>query len=194
MDERFLINHNGDIFYSSTFLVSKSTPDGRKEIASFSTTFAISLGRINAIIKGGEGLAFLIASSDGGPPPDSYGGFIGLSNGSTKGNSSNGFATVEFETAQQEHNIDDNHVGLDVNSVQSVCAMPLGPMGFNLSDGTSLTVTIDYDESSRNVSVSLSNDLENKPAATVLQSPLDLSRIILGREAYFGFVASTGVR
>ncbi|CAM0904494.1 unnamed protein product [Alopecurus aequalis] len=198
--DNFLVNQTGSVFLASPFVLwaSNSAADGRY-IASFSTVFKINLYRANATNKG-EGLAFVIASSNaGGPPPGSYGGYLGLTNASTDGNATNGFAAVELDTVKQSYDPDDNHVGLDVNGVRSTDAASLTPFGIQLApndttinDGFYM-VWIEYNGTSRNVSVYVAKN-GSRPGAAVLNAPLDLSTVLLGKKAYFGFSASTGVK
>jgi len=201
--QKFLVNQAGHIFYSTPFVLwapnaSNATADGR-HVASFSTVFKANLYRgANTSVKG-EGLAFVVASGkDGGPPPGSYGGYLGLTNTSTDGLPSNQFAAVELDSVKQSYDPDDNHVGLDVNGVRSSVAVPLAPFGIELAprdtnatnDGSNY-VWIDYNGTTRYVWVYMSPNAV-KPATPVLNASLDLSLILRGRKGYFGFSASTG--
>ncbi|KAM0916580.1 hypothetical protein ACQ4PT_009963 [Festuca glaucescens] len=200
--DNFLVNQTGGVFLASPFVLwapnSSSAADGRY-VASFSTVFRINLYRANATNKG-EGLAFVIASSNaGGPPPGSHGGYLGLTNASTDGNSTNGIAAVELDTVKQPYDPDDNHVGLDVNGVRSTDAASLTPLGIQLApidttvnDGFYM-VWVDYNGTSRHVWVYVAKN-GSKPDTAVLNAPLDLSTVLLGKKAYFGFSASTGVK
>ncbi|RCV06446.1 hypothetical protein SETIT_1G162900v2 [Setaria italica] len=195
----FLVNQTGRVFFPSPFalwayMASSNSPDG-KHIASFNTSFMFNLFRTNLSIKG-EGLTFLIASGNDEPPPGSYGGYLGLTNASTDGRATNGFVAVELDTVKQSYDPDDNHVGLNVNGVRSTYATPLAPHGIqlaptNISSGT-YNAWVEYDGTTRHISVYMSAD-ESKPATAVLNASVDLSRILLGRKAFFGFSASTGV-
>ncbi|KAM0841058.1 hypothetical protein ACQ4PT_059253 [Festuca glaucescens] len=135
-----------------------------------------------------------MSSIDRDPPPGSHGGYLGLVNASTDGNTTNGFVAVEMDIVKQTYDLDDNHIGLDVNGVHSICATSLTPFGIQLNDGkrTSYVVHIDYNGTSRNLSVYMAVNNGSKPNL-VLQSTIDLSKILLGNRAYFGFSASTGV-
>ncbi|XBH70687.1 hypothetical protein VPH35_098297 [Triticum aestivum] len=189
--DNFLVNQTGSVFLSSPFVLY---------VASFSTVFRINLYRANATNKG-EGLAFVVASSNGGggPPPGSHGGYLGLTNASTDGDAANGFAAVELDTVKQPYDPDDNHVGLDVNGVRSTHAASLTPFGIQLApidttvnDGFYM-VWVDYDGESRRVRAYVAKN-GSRPGVPVLDAPLDLSAVLLGKRAYFGFSASTGVK
>ncbi|KAL6633670.1 hypothetical protein ACP70R_026341 [Stipagrostis hirtigluma subsp. patula] len=198
--DTFFVNQTGRVLYPSPFVLwadsaSNSSADGR-HVASFSTAFKVNLFRVNKTVKG-EGFAFLIASGNDEPPHGSAGGYLGLTNASTDGNATNGFAAVELDTAKQPYDPDDNHVGLDVNGVRHAVFAPLAPFGFELAptdDGTgNYFVWVDYNGMTRHVWVYMSHN-DSKPAAAVLDAPLDLSAVLRGKKAYFGFSASTGVQ
>uniref|UniRef100_A0A0E0K4B8 non-specific serine/threonine protein kinase n=1 Tax=Oryza punctata TaxID=4537 RepID=A0A0E0K4B8_ORYPU len=200
--EIFLVNQAGRVFFTAPFVVweskssssssnntaaSAAAADG-KYIASFSTVFKVNLFRsnLNKTVKG-EGLAFVVASSNAREPPvGSHGGFLGLTNASTDGKTTNGFVAVELDTVKQRYDIDDNHVGLDVNGVRST-----RPLGNTTVDDGICFVWVQYNGTSRRMSVYIAKN-ETKPSAAVLNASLDLSTILLGKTAYFGFSASTG--
>ncbi|KAG8072107.1 hypothetical protein GUJ93_ZPchr0006g46177 [Zizania palustris] len=201
--QHYLVNRAGRVFFPTAFVLwasnsSNATADG-KYVASFSTVFKANLFRssLNKSVKG-EGLAFVIASrGDREPPPGSYGEFLGLTNASTDGNASNGFVAVEMDSVKQPYDIDDNHVGLDINGVRSRTANSLTQFGIQLApqntstDDGSFFVWVDYNGTSRYVWVYIAKN-ESKPSTPVLNSSLDLSTILLGKKAFFGFSASTG--
>ncbi|XP_040376760.1 probable L-type lectin-domain containing receptor kinase S.5 [Oryza brachyantha] len=197
----YLVNQAGRVFFSTPFVMwssnsSNSTADGNY-VASFSTVFRANLYRSNKTVKG-EGLAFVIASSNPiEPPPGSNGGYLGLTNASTNGNATNGFAAVELDSVKQPYDIDDNHVGVNINGVNSAAAASLTPFGIQLApsnttiDDGSYFVWVDYNGTSRYVWVYMAKN-DSKPSTAVLNTSLDLSSVLLGKKAYFGFSASTG--
>jgi hypothetical protein len=86
-----------------------------------------------------------------------------------------------------------------VNGVRSTAAASLTPFGVQLApvnttvnDGFYI-VWVDYNGTSRQVSVYVAKN-GSRPATAVLSAPLDLSTVLLGKKAYFGFSASTGVK
>ncbi|VAI48663.1 unnamed protein product [Triticum turgidum subsp. durum] len=199
--EKFLINQTGRVMYPRAYVLwaanaSNTSADGRR-LASFSTVFKVNLFRATPSVKG-EGFAFLIASDGAAPPPPgSHGGYLGLTNASTDGSAANGFAAVELDTVKQPYDPDDNHVGLDVNGVRSKVVASLTPFGIDLAtnntkDDGSHMVWIDYNGTARHVWVYMAKN-GSRPDTPVLDAPLDLSRVLLGKTAYFGFSASTGV-
>jgi hypothetical protein len=194
---RFLTNQAGRVFYATPFVLwaENATSDGR-HVASFSTVFKVNLYRVNPSVKG-EGLSFLVASDNDEPPAGSSGGYLGLTNASTDGLDGNGFAAVELDTVKQSYDPDDNHVALDVNGVRHSVATPLGSLGIQLAPENNTNngdylVWVDYNGTTRHVWMYMSKG-QLKPAAAVLNASLDLSRVLRGKTAYFGFSASTGV-
>ncbi|KQK00999.1 probable L-type lectin-domain containing receptor kinase S.5 [Brachypodium distachyon] len=202
--EKFLVNHTGRVLFATPYVLwaadaSNASADGRR-VASFSTVFKVNLYRVNETSKG-EGLAFVVASTgDVVPPPGSHGGYLGLTNASTDGNATNGFAAVELDAVKQPYDPDDNHVGIDVNGVRSSRhAASLTPFGIHLApndikvDDGNYMVWVEYNGTSRHVWVYMAKN-GSRPGTAVLDAPLDLSAVLLGKKAFFGFSASTGVQ
>ncbi|XP_059077068.1 L-type lectin-domain containing receptor kinase IV.1-like [Cryptomeria japonica] len=66
------------------------------------------------------GLAFFLTPSDLEPPLNCEGQWLGLFNQSTEGNSSNQIVAVEFDKLKNDpFDPDDNHMGINVNSIVS---------------------------------------------------------------------------
>ncbi|KAI6698317.1 hypothetical protein NL676_018436 [Syzygium grande] len=110
----------GHAFYPSP-LRFKSSPDGG--VSSFSASFVFAV--VPEYPKlGGHGLAFVVsAARDFRALPSQY---LGLLNASDMGNSSNHLFAVEFDTVQDFEfgDINDNHVGIDINSLVSNASAP----------------------------------------------------------------------
>ncbi|KAM2982732.1 hypothetical protein FF2_008757 [Malus domestica] len=100
---------------------------------------------------------------------------------------------IEFDTRKSyAEDVDDNHVGLDVNSVYSIQQVPLLGYGVNVSSATDYTVRIKYANQNITVFVPQTNETrEGMENAPVLSHTLDLSTY-LSHEVYVGFSASTG--
>jgi hypothetical protein len=186
-----LYNNSGRIFFKTPFKLW----DDNEKLASFNTSFLVNVFRLNNGETPGEGLAFIIAPSLT-IPLNSSGGYLGLTNATTDGNVTNRFVAVELDTVKQDFDINNNHMGLDINSVHSNVSVPLD---FEIApNGTKLYVLwIEYDGDRRNIDVYMaeqpSRDLPivKKPVKPVLNSSLDLKQWV-NRESYFGFSASTG--
>jgi Legume lectin domain/Protein tyrosine and serine/threonine kinase len=190
----YLATKSGRIFLSQKFTLWENTANSTTRVASFSTAFDINIYRTNSSLPG-EGFAFLIASSLEGPPPGSENGYLGLSNYTRDGNASNKFVAIELDTVKQSYDIDDNHIGLDINGVNSTVANSLTPFGIEISpvNGTNYTLWIDYNGTTRHIWVYMAKQGSLKPPKSVLNASLDLSEI-LNQVNYIGFSASTGTR
>nr|CAB3481426.1 unnamed protein product [Digitaria exilis] len=167
--------------------------DKKVVVASFTTVFTINIYRPNKA-EPAEGFAFVIAPNAGDPPTGSSGGYLGLTNVSTDGNATNHLVAVELDTEKQSYDPDDNHVGLNVNSVVSVANTSLKPFGIEISpaNATNYTVWVDYDGAKRHISVFMAVAGKPKPwRSPVLAAPLDLAATV-AEWSYFGFSASTG--
>ncbi|CAL5013470.1 unnamed protein product [Urochloa decumbens] len=203
----FLTHKSGRVLYSTPFKLwhrghggAAAVAGDGKRVASFSTVFTINIFRPNGTDPG-EGFAFLIAPSADEPPAGSSGGYLGLTSAATDGNATNQVVAVELDTEKQPYDPDDNHVGLDVNSVVSVATAPLG-MEISPVKPTNYTVWVDYDGAARRVAVFMAVSAageaaaeakKKKPRRAVLAAPLDLAAVA-AEWSYFGFAAATGSR
>nr|ADB85269.1 putative lectin-like protein kinase [Phyllostachys edulis] len=194
----YLTNKSGRVLYSSSFRLwhqdngKYGNATGGKKVASFSTVFTINVFRPPGT-EPAEGFAFVIVPNADGPPNGSYGGFLGLTNAATDGNATNQIVAVELDTEKQPYDPDDNHIGLNVNSVISVANTSLKPRGIEISPVKSVkyNVWVDYDGAARRIAVYMAVAGEEKPRSQVLAAPLDLGSIV-AEWSYFGFSASTG--
>lgn len=149
---------------------------------------------------GGHGLAFTISPNKElpGAQPSQYLGFLNSSNNQ---NFSNHVFAVEFDTVQDFDfdDINDNHVGIDINSMTSNASVPAAYFvnngtrkeELNLKSGKPIQAWIDYDSTKNELGVRLSLSSE-KPVSPILSFDVDLSPI-LEDYMYVGFSASTGL-
>lgn len=156
--------------------------------ASFSTRFSFSINNVNPASIG-DGLAFFLSPDNrtlGSP-----GGYLGLVNSSqfTK----NKFVAVEFDTRLDLNFNDpsDNHVGLDIDSLNSIKTADPTSIEITLKSGNLITAWIDYKNGGKeNLQVFLSYS-SFKPSEPLLVVDIDLSEYLKGF-MYAGFSASTG--
>ncbi|KAF7095327.1 hypothetical protein CFC21_097522 [Triticum aestivum] len=198
----FLTNKSGRVLYYAPVRLWRlekgggkgNASAGGKKVASFRTVFTVNVFRPSGADPA-EGFAFLIAPSAGEPPAGSYGGFLGLTNATTDGSAANQVVAVELDTEKQPYDPDDNHVGLNVNSVVSVANASLTPRGIEISPvkTAKYNVWIDYNGSARHITVYMADFEAAKPASPVLAAPLDLGATVAER-SYLGFAASTGTK
>lgn len=191
----FFLNRSGRVLLSRPFRLwnHPSTSSLRPPTASFNTTFSINIYRPIDSPRPGEGLSFLISPDDGAPPPGSSGGFLGLTNSTIDRLPSNKFVAVEFDTVKQSYDPDDNHVGLNINSVVSNITASLSAFGIQIvpSKPANYTVWIDYDGSDGQFVVRMDLRGKPKPSFPVLETKINLSDYV-NQDSYFGFAASTG--
>uniref|UniRef100_A0ACD5YDS2 Uncharacterized protein n=1 Tax=Avena sativa TaxID=4498 RepID=A0ACD5YDS2_AVESA len=156
---------------------------------SFSTAFAFSI--VPEYPKlGGHGFAFVVAPDPRlpGALPSQY---LGLLSAADLGNATNHVFAVEFDTVQdfEFDDINDNHVGVDLNSLVSNASASAAPV--NLKSGDTVLAWVDYDGDRRLLNVSIATTSE-KPAAPLISYPVDLSTVFQ-EQMYVGFSASTGL-
>ncbi|XP_011626487.2 probable L-type lectin-domain containing receptor kinase S.5 [Amborella trichopoda] len=170
---------------------NKSSSASSKTVASFNSTFVFNTFRLGR--PESEGLAFMIAL-DFEIPTNSDGQWLGLTNSTLDTNPVNQFIAIEFDTAKQSFDPDDNHVGVVVNSVISIKTASLTPLGLNLTEenGASFIAWVEYDGSNRSIKVFVEKEAKGvKPETPVLSYDIDVSKYI-SETSYFGFSASTG--
>ncbi|XP_052171914.1 L-type lectin-domain containing receptor kinase IV.1-like [Diospyros lotus] len=166
---------------------------------SFSTTFVFAISAQYSTLSG-HGIAFVIAPTRGlpGALPSQY---LGLFNEANNGNSTNHVFAVELDTIQSTefHDIDNNHVGVDVNGLDSVKAHTAGYyqngredfQRLNLISGKKMQVWVEYDGQDKRIDVTMAPIGIAKPSKPLLSLPFDLSPI-LNQTMYIGFSSSTG--
>ncbi|XP_018732433.2 L-type lectin-domain containing receptor kinase IV.1 [Eucalyptus grandis] len=168
-------------------------------VHSFSTTFVFAIIPEYPAL-GGHGFAFVIAPRREipGARPNF---FLGLFNETNNGNATNHIFAVEFDTVQNNEfrDINDNHVGIDVNGLTSAKSSPAGYIensvqGFrnlNLISGKAMQVWVAYDGVQKKISVTLAPVNVNKPSIPLLSLSCNLSPIFK-ETMYVGFSSSTG--
>ncbi|KNA20181.1 hypothetical protein SOVF_054970 [Spinacia oleracea] len=128
--------------------------------------------------------------------------YLGLFNASGNGLSSKHIFAIELDTFQTREfgDIDGNHVGVDVNSLNSVDAASASyysdKEGVNrtllLNSGKPMQIWIDYDEVRMLVNVTLAPLSHPKPSKCLLSKHINFSTISLD-SMYVGFSSSTGM-
>eukprot|EP01018_Ginkgo_biloba_P039455 Gb_09937 [translate_table: standard] len=172
--------------------------------SSFSTTFIFSLVP-HPPYTPGHGLAFILTPSEhlNGAIASQY---LGLFNTSTNGRNDSHLFAVEFDTVQnvEFEDIDNNHVGVDLDNLQSVNSTAAGywtgnnmkgPFQFRpliLKSGQNIQAWVEYDGIQKQLTVTISPTGVTRPLRPLLSlGNIDLSDL-LEDEMYVGFSASTG--
>ncbi|CDP14367.1 unnamed protein product [Coffea canephora] len=166
---------------------------------SFSTTFIFAVVSEYPILSG-HGIAFVIAPRRGlpGALPSHH---LGLFNETNNGKPTNHVFAVELDTIESEefHDINNNHVGIDINGLNSTLAEHAGYysdgndvfQNLTLISGKAMQVWVDYDGTAKHISVTLAPIYAGKPNKPLLSLPYDLSPV-LNEIMYVGFSSSTG--
>lgn len=185
----------GHAFYPGALLFKNSSTGS---VFSFSTAFAFAI--VPEYPKlGGHGFAFVLSPNTdlAGAQPSQY---LGILNASTVSNLTDHIFAVEFDTVQdfEFFDINDNHVGIDINNLKSNKSAPAAyydsnnqKNDLNLKSGDTIQAWVDYDGDQKVITVSLS-PFSTKPKTPIITFPVDLSPI-LQRKMYVGFSASTGL-
>ncbi|XP_049401648.1 probable L-type lectin-domain containing receptor kinase S.5 [Solanum stenotomum] len=185
-------NLSGRIWYSQPMNLWNRR---KNRTASFNSTFVINIKPESD--PWGEGLAFILTKESGTDsiPDNSYGEWLGIVNESTNGSPSNNIFAVEFDTRKSYlDDLDDNHVGIDINSINSVKQVSLIDRGVNLSLAVDVIASVRYDGESKMLKVYtfMSNQTGDNERNPIISMPLDLS-IYLPEDVFIGFSASTGI-
>ncbi|KAJ0981855.1 hypothetical protein J5N97_010110 [Dioscorea zingiberensis] len=187
----------GHAFFSLPLQFKKSAADS---VISFSTTFVFAIVPEYPTF-GGAGFTFVISPSKNlSYASPNY--FLGLFNMTDNGKPYNHILAVEFDTSRspEAHDVDNNHVGIDINSLISNQSLPAafrsdadGQLkNLSLSSGEPIQVWIEYDGLGMQLNVTLSPLWMPKPKHALLSLTVNLSSILL-EHMYVGFSASTGL-
>ncbi|KAI5325698.1 hypothetical protein L3X38_034772 [Prunus dulcis] len=167
---------------------------------SFSTTFVFAIRSRLGPRLGGHGIAFVIAPTRGLP-----GGFtnqyLGVFNDTNNGNANNHIFAVELDSVQHPEfgDINNNHVGIDINGLRSVKSTPAGYHSLNnggfrnltLISGQPMQVWVEYDGIQKQINVTLGPINVDKPHIPLLSLKYDLSTV-LNTTMYVGFSSTPG--
>ncbi|KAI5060799.1 hypothetical protein GOP47_0025219 [Adiantum capillus-veneris] len=192
----------GRAFYSHSIRIKDPSTN---VVSSFSTTFVICISPLLPGF-GGHGMTFVMS-----PSLDTTGisanQYLGMLNASHNGNSSNHVFGVEFDTALDLdlEDINDNHVGINLNSMISTNSTASGywiTPSQNSTRGSSKTVInlkgseniqawIDYDGQSQQLNVTIAPVQQPRPYIPLLSVYVNLSAV-LREHMFVGFSSSIG--
>ncbi|TYI91973.1 hypothetical protein E1A91_D02G033400v1 [Gossypium mustelinum] len=168
-------------------------------VFSFSTTFVFAILPEYPTLSG-HGVAFVIAPTKGLPTslPSQY---LGLFNELNNGNDTNHVVAVELDTIRSTEfdDINDNHVGIDINGLTSAKSISAGyyedgshdVKNLSLISGKRMQVWVEYHGLEKKMDVTLAPFKVPKPNTPLLSLSRDLSSIV-NREMYVGFSSPTG--
>uniref|UniRef100_A0A0E0KZX5 Legume lectin domain-containing protein n=1 Tax=Oryza punctata TaxID=4537 RepID=A0A0E0KZX5_ORYPU len=154
---------------------------------SFATTFVFTITTWSDQPQkaGSDGIAFVLSSTNKLINHSLGGQYLGLFNAS---NTSQNILAIELDTFMNPdlNDMDDNHVGIDVNSLISISSHTAG---FYTSDGLPMVLWVDYDGKAHQLNVTLGLPYSPKPEYPLLSSVVNLSSL-LPSSSYIGFSAS----
>ncbi|XP_010438141.1 PREDICTED: L-type lectin-domain containing receptor kinase IV.4-like [Camelina sativa] len=189
------VQATGHAFYTKPIRF-KDSPNGTA--LSFSTTFVFAINPLISILSG-HGLAFVVAPNSSllfGSPNQ----YLGLFNNANNGNGSNHVFAVELDTIRSTefNDTDDNHVGIDINSLRSVESSPAGYwdekgqfVNLTLISRKRMQVWVDYDGYTNRINVTMAPFRQVKPRKPLVSIVRDLTSVLL-QDMYVGFSSSTG--
>ncbi|KAH7867244.1 hypothetical protein Vadar_030876 [Vaccinium darrowii] len=125
-------------------------------LADFNThfSFIITASSPNKPVNVGDGLTFFLSPYNATIPIGSSGGFLGLFNNSNALNHTNNnqIVAVEFDTYQNSWDPSPNHVGIDVNSINSMAHVNWDT---NLANNDIANAWVNYNSTTKTLSVYL---------------------------------------
>ncbi|KAL5973416.1 hypothetical protein ACLOJK_030066 [Asimina triloba] len=177
---RFAPSHGKNISFSTAFVFAISSPYGK---------------------IGGTGAALVISPSKD-LPGSGTSQYLGIFNSTNNGDSSNHIVAIELDTfmSLDLQDIDDNHVGVDVNGVKSVEARPAAYFdskkgnfkNLSLKSGEPMNAWVEYDGEENQLNVTIFPIDEPKPDRPLISMKLDLLSYVL-EDMYVGFSAATAL-
>ncbi|TYI58466.1 hypothetical protein E1A91_D11G360800v1 [Gossypium mustelinum] len=163
-------------------------------VFSFSTTFIFTIRP-----EHGHGMAFVISPKKEIPAASAV-QYLGLFNETNNGDSSNHIVAVELDTVKSlnVNDTDDNHVGIDINSVNSVKSASAGYytdegefINVRLVNGDPMQIWIEYNGVEKRLNVTLYPIDLPRPKTPLISYKKDLSPYMYD-SMYVGFSSSTG--
>ncbi|CAH8325716.1 unnamed protein product [Eruca vesicaria subsp. sativa] len=177
-------------------------PNNASSVYPFKTSFTFSITPHKTNPTSGHGLAFLVVPNNKNDVVFGL-GYLSLVNRTSNGNPSNHLFAVEFDVFQDKslHDINDNHVGIDINSVDSVVSVKSGYWvmtrncwlfkDLKLNSGDKYTAWIEYNDNYKLISVTIGLAHLKKPNRPLVEAKFDLSSVLL-EKMYAGFAGSMG--
>lgn len=185
----------GHAFFPLPFRLSDHSKGGIP--LSFSTSFIFAIVPKYPDV-GGHGITFALSPTVDlpGSMPSQH---LGLLNTTDNGNLSNHIVAVEFDTVKTVEfgDINANHVGIDVNSLNSANSTTASYIdggthrNLSLMGGGPLRVWVEYDGPRTKMEVTISPMEVPRPKIPLLSAIVNISSVVK-EETYLGFTASTG--
>ncbi|CAN6288104.1 unnamed protein product [Urochloa humidicola] len=172
----------------------------RPAMSSFSTTFVFAI--VSEFLDlSTSGFTFLVSPTTdlSTAMPQQY---LGMFNGTDNGDPRNRVFAVELDTVRNPEfaDINNNHVGVDVNSLNSSAAAPAGYyddatgafQNLSLISREPMQVWVDYDAGNTEITVAMAPARRPRPKRPLLSTKLNLSTVI-SDTAYVGFSSASSI-
>ncbi|CAD5312817.1 unnamed protein product [Arabidopsis thaliana] len=197
-----LINDSDPLSFGRVFYPQKLTiiPDPTRNptrLSSFSTSFVFSI-LPDISTSPGFGLCFVLSNSTS-PPNAISSQYFGLfTNATVRFNAP--LLAVEFDTGRNSevNDIDDNHVGIDLNNIESTTSVTAGYydsvngsfVRFNMRNGNNVRAWIDFDGPNFQINVSVAPVGVLRPRRPTLTFRDPVIANYVSADMYAGFSAS----
>ncbi|CAK8536416.1 unnamed protein product [Lathyrus sativus] len=193
---------NGSFFSIGRAFYPKKLPTklpNSSTLLPFATSFIFSVAPVANFFTG-YAFAFIFTPSRGVNGTTS-GKYNGLFNLTTEGNPNNHVFGIEFDINRNKrlfHDINDNHVGVDVNSLTSLTSHEAGYWSgkhdnefkvLKIKSGENYQVWIEFMNSQINVTMARAG--RKRPRVPLISVNVNLSGVLMD-ETYVGFCAATG--
>ncbi|CAL4938604.1 unnamed protein product [Urochloa decumbens] len=190
----------GHAFYPTPLRFHGNNNNNNHAVTSFSTAFVFGIIGQYADVSS-QGMAFVVSASNDFSTA-LPGHFLGLVNATDNGDARDHLFAVELDTVlnAEFRDIDDNHVGVDVNSLTSVRAASAGYYdddtgsfrNLSLISRKAMQVWVEYDGHAMELNVTMAPVEIPKPKKPLLSTAVNLSAVVTDL-AYVGFSSSTGI-
>ncbi|KQK20951.2 L-type lectin-domain containing receptor kinase IV.2-like [Brachypodium distachyon] len=191
----------GHAFHPTPLQFHKPTTGiANASVSSFSASFVFAIRSIAPAVSA-HGLTFFVSPTNNLTSAFSN-QFLGLFSKKNNGNATNHIFAVELDTVQSNDMLDmnDNHVGIDVNGLISIKAAAAGYYddrngsfsNLTLSSFNAMQAWVDYNGKSKLITVTLAPVGMARPRKPLLKTTYDLSKVIEDK-SYVGFSSSTGI-
>ncbi|XP_015628036.1 L-type lectin-domain containing receptor kinase SIT2-like [Oryza sativa Japonica Group] len=171
---------------------------GGGAVRSFSTSFVFGIIPPYSDLSG-HGIVFFVGKNNfTAALPSQY---LGLLNSTNNGNTTNHIFGVELDTivSSEFQDPNDNHVGIDINSLKSVAVNTAGYYDdktgafhdLSLISGKAMQVWVDYDGATTQISVFMAPLKMSKPTRPLVSAVYNLSQVLVD-PVYVGFSSATG--
>ncbi|KAM0888543.1 hypothetical protein ACQ4PT_028291 [Festuca glaucescens] len=186
----------GHAFYPTPLRFHNSS-DGTVESFSFSFVFAI-ISLYNDLSSNGMAMFIAPSKNFSSAMPVQY---LGLLNSQNNGNQTNHIFAVELDTFKnmEFQDINDNHIGIDINGLQSIQSHDAGFyddkngtfQGLGLDSQEPMQVWVDYNREKMQINATMAPLGMAKPTTPTVSANYNLSNVLTD-VAYIGFTAAMG--